>query len=77
MTKVGYLIETSPLIYSSNHYTGFYMTGASFMKELKEGGAYFKVREVIRIKFKNFVIFVFRITTKLLLLTIAKNKVYH
>ena len=47
------------------------------MKELKEGGAYFKVREVIRIKFKNFVILVFRITTKLLLLTIAKNKVYH
>ena len=27
-------IETSPLIYSANQWTGFYMIGTSFMKEL-------------------------------------------
>ena len=29
-----YHIETSPLIYSANQWTGFYMKGTSIMKEL-------------------------------------------
>ena len=29
-----YHIETSPLIFSANHWTGFYMMGTSVMKEL-------------------------------------------
>ena len=47
-------METSPLVYRANQRTGFYMTGISVMKELKQILLYLPIFPLIELVQYNF-----------------------